>query len=105
ISGATAATLQIQSAQATDAASYTVRISNSAGSVTSAAAVVSVMTPPSIIKSASGGTLIAGESLTLSVEASGTAPLQYQWFRDGALIQGATGPTLTLAWVEPSDAG
>ena len=37
-----------------------------------------------------------GGSARFSVTASGTGPLNYQWYRDGIVLDGATGPTLTL---------
>lgn len=37
-----------------------------------------------------------GDSVLFSVEAMGTAPLQYQWLRDGATIAGARGPLLRI---------
>lgn len=84
ISGATAATLTIASAVMSDAGSYTVVVSNSAGSVTSAAAVVTI-TPPFInparlINLSILTPLEAGETMTLGVVlggagTSGTKPL------------------------------
>jgi predicted alpha/beta superfamily hydrolase len=46
--------------------------------------------------------LVAGVPLTLSVEAEGTGPFEYQWLRDGAAIPGATEATYTVA--RPTDA-
>jgi hypothetical protein len=42
------------------------------------------------------GTLYAGDSLTLSVDAGGTAPLTYQWRKGGTAITGATNASLTI---------
>ncbi len=39
--------------------------------------------PPAIDKDPVGVTVNAGQAITLSVAASGTSPLTYQWFRDG----------------------
>ena len=47
----------------------------------------------------------AGRPATFTVEASGTAPLSYQWQRGGVDLPGATGPTLTLDAVKPADSG
>lgn len=46
-----------------------------------------------------------GQNTTFTVVASGTAPLTYQWRRDGVIIAGATGSTFTLTNVQPSSAG
>jgi hypothetical protein len=41
--------------------------------------------------------VIEGDTALFTVTASGTAPLSYQWRRDGVDIAGATGDTLSLA--------
>lgn len=46
----------------------------------------------------------AGDAVTLSVRASGPAPLTYQWYKDGGAVPGATGAALTLSRLQPSDA-
>ncbi len=46
-----------------------------------------------------------GQSATFSVVAKGTAPLSYQWSKDGAEIAGATGSTFTIASVQALDEG
>ncbi|MBE2213569.1 MAG: immunoglobulin domain-containing protein [Opitutaceae bacterium] len=47
----------------------------------------------------------AGGSLTLSVAASGSGTLTYQWYRDGVAIAGATGSTYTIPSVQAFHAG
>ena len=47
----------------------------------------------------------AGQPVTFSVAASGTAPLRYQWQRNGVNIAGATGSSYTLASATLSDNG
>jgi len=63
LAGQTAAALSLVGVQAQDAGSYTVRVSNSAGAVTSAAAVLRVLSPP-VITSISR----AGSSVELSFD-------------------------------------
>ena len=46
-----------------------------------------------------------GQSATFSVAASGTAPLSFQWQRNGANIAGATSSSFTIASVATSDNG
>jgi DNA-binding beta-propeller fold protein YncE len=46
-----------------------------------------------------------GQSATFSVTASGTAPLTYQWRRNGAPINGATSSSYTVGNAQPSAAG
>lgn len=41
-------------------------------------------------------TTLSGAPIVLQVDALATGPLSYQWMKNGALIPGATGPTLSL---------
>ena len=52
--------------------------------------------PPSITAQPQNRTVALGANTTFSVTASGTAPLSYQWRRDGVAILGATATNLTL---------
>jgi hypothetical protein len=47
----------------------------------------------------------AGQAASFTVTATGTAPLSYQWRKDGVAITNATNATLTLAAAAVSDAG
>lgn len=60
--------------------------------------------PPSITGQPQSQTVTAGTSVTFSVTASGTAPLSYQWYRNGSPIAGATAASFTLGSAQPSDA-
>ncbi len=105
---ATAATFSLLSASLSDAGSYTVAVSNAAGSVTSNAAlliVTSTSTPPVIVAQPSSFAALVGGRASLTVVASGTAPLTYQWRKDGAAISGATSATFGLVSAASSDAG
>jgi hypothetical protein len=113
ISGATGASHTISNAQASDAGNYTVTAFNTAGSVSSNAATLTVnsapppppvVTAPSIISHPSGLNVTAGASATFSVSANGTSP-SYQWYKDGSAISGATGASHTISNAQASDAG
>lgn len=108
ISGATSASYSIAAAQTADAGSYTVVVSNSAGSVTSNAATLTVnpaTTAPSISSQPASLTVTVGSSATFSVTATGTNPLTYQWQKGGVAIAGATSPSYTIASAQSTDAG
>ncbi len=60
---------------------------------------------PLITTQPASQTVAAGSTALLSVEATGTAPLRYQWLFNGAALAGATSSTLTLANMQPSQAG
>ncbi|MBL8342684.1 MAG: hypothetical protein JNL30_14540 [Rubrivivax sp.] len=60
---------------------------------------------PSIAAQPVSATAAAGGTATFSVSASGTAPLAYQWRRDGVHIPGATAATYTTAALAAADNG
>jgi hypothetical protein len=62
--------------------SYWVRVSDTKGHLDSATATVTVTPPamPTIIDQPKDVTIPSGEAATLSVQATGTAPLSYQWY-------------------------
>jgi glucose/arabinose dehydrogenase len=53
-------------------------------------------TAPSISSHPASVTVAAGQTASFSVTASGTAPLQYQWQRNGVNIANATSPTYSF---------
>ncbi|NQD36573.1 hypothetical protein HPT27_06020 [Permianibacter sp. IMCC34836] len=90
---------------ADDGSMYSVTVSNSSGSVTSAAArlsVVSGLLPPSISKQPVDRTVTVGNVVEFSVTAEGPA-LQYQWRRNGNAIAGATAASYLLTPVQADD--
>ena len=105
ISGATSASYTIANVAAGDAASYTVVVTNPAGSATSAAAVLTVQVAPSITTQPVSLTVVSGKSATFSVIATGTPAPTYQWKKGGADISGATGASLTIPSAVDADAG
>jgi hypothetical protein len=52
-----------------------------------------------------GQTVPAGQTATFSVVATGSAPLAYQWEKNGAAISGATSATYTTPAVTSADTG
>ena len=105
---ATNATLLISQVQASDAGAYSVVVSNSAGSVTSQVALLTVNIPdaPSIVTQPLRQTVSVGQNATFSVVADGTQPLSYQWYLNTTnALANATRATLTLTNAQPGDAG
>ncbi len=105
VSGGTGAALTISSAQAADAGSYDVVVSNSAGTATSAAATLTVNLPPTLGVQPQAQVVLAPAAATFSVSASGTAPLAYQWTRNGADIAGATASAYSTPATGAADDG
>jgi len=60
---------------------------------------------PSITTQPASDTLEDGDNLIVSVVATGTAPLSYQWKKDGTNIPGATSAMYAKANVASGDAG
>jgi alpha-tubulin suppressor-like RCC1 family protein len=60
---------------------------------------------PTITKFPVSQTVAGGQNVTFTVEATGTAPLSYQWFRGATPIAGATADTYTITGAQASDAG
>lgn len=65
----------------------------------------STVREPSITKHPQGLTVSEGGTATFAVTASGSAPLSYQWQRDGSNISGATSASYTLSSTTASDDG
>jgi hypothetical protein len=66
---------------------------------------LSVTTPPSLVSQQPNETIIEGQQATMSVVASGTQPLTYQWRKNGTNIAGATNATYIIFSVQVADAG
>jgi len=60
---------------------------------------------PSITSQPANRTVSVGQSANFSVAASGTAPLRYQWQRNGSNIANATSATFTLQSATAADNG
>lgn len=60
---------------------------------------------PVIVTQPSNATVNVGQSVILSVTATGTAALKYQWRKNGVNISGATAVTLPLLNIQNADAG
>jgi len=110
VAGSTGPTLTLSGVLKEDAGLYTVTVSNSEGSLTSAAAELTVNDPAITVQPASQNRE-SGQGVAFSVTAVGTVPLAYQWSKDGVAladgqnVSGATGSTLTLSDLQGSDAG
>jgi hypothetical protein len=104
IAGAISPTLTLGNVQLSDAATYSVAVSNSVASVTSASATLTVNVPPTFTVQPASQTVLAGAAVTLTSAATGVPTPTFQWKRDGAEIVGATSSALTLNNVQLADA-
>jgi hypothetical protein len=71
-----------------------------------------IASPPGIVTQPAPRSVLAGQSTSFSVTASGTTPLSYQWQKvglgnlsDGGVYSGVTSNILTLTSVSPGEAG
>ena len=78
---------------ADDGSQFSAVVTNSMGSVVSSAATLSVMVPASIASQPANQAVVVGQTATFAVIGAGTAPLSYQWQKNGTPIFGATSPS------------
>lgn len=113
VAGATRSSYALTAVQTTAAGSYFVRVTHTGGTLDSTAVTVTVNDSAPVFASTVptpvglGSTMQAGTrfALTAPTVSAGTAPLTYQWSRDGIDLPGETGTALFRAAWSPSDSG
>lgn len=111
VPGGSEAILILADVKLSDAGNYSVVVTNTVGSTTSATvrvtvnAVAAPMALPVFETQPAAVAVLGGQAVTLTASAAGTAPVSYQWFRDGEAVAGATGASLTIAAAQAGDAG
>jgi hypothetical protein len=108
IAGANKPTFIIATVQRTDAALYSVRVRNVAGSAVSTPVSLTVIdkpVAPTITSAPASQVVNAGTDVSLTVTATGSLPLSYEWRLNGATIAGANDATLLLPAVQAGSQG
>jgi hypothetical protein len=105
VPAATNATFSRSGVQPSEGGNYDVVVTNALGAVTSVVARLTVLIPPTITNQPVNLTAARGQSVTLSIGASGDAPLHYQWRFNSAALSGATNASLLLTNVQSTNAG
>jgi len=110
ISGATSPSYTTPATTSGDnGAKFDVVVSNSAGTVTSAAATLTVNTPtasaPKVTTQPGSQTVNVGQAATFTVVASGSATLSYQWQKNAVNISGASSSTYITPATVAGDTG
>jgi sugar lactone lactonase YvrE len=91
---------------ADNGAQITVTVSNVSGSVTTTAVTLTVQgQPPSIVTQPAQQTVLAGSKATFVVVASGSPPLSFQWYVNGAAITGATSASYVTPVTSTANSG
>ena len=111
--GCTTSVLTISGCDANDAANYRCVVTNAYGTINSNAASLTVNTPtgPTITQHPATQTICIGAEATLTVVATGSGTLTYQWQKnsanlsDAAPFAGVTTPTLTITGATAGEAG
>ena len=106
--------LSLTNVAVTNSGTYTVVVTNFWGSITSSPAIVNVTpatTPPGFSAQPAAKSVLQGQNASFSVTATGTAPLGYQWQRNGttlsndAVVSGVNTNLLILTGVTAGNAG
>lgn len=111
VTGSTTATLTLNSIVANDAGDYQVLISNTHGSVLSSSASLTVLVPAMITSPPTNQSVLLNSNVTFSTVATGTAPLNYQWYfngsplTDGGRVSGSVTGNLNISNVQTNDTG
>lgn len=101
--GANGSSLVITNVGTNALGGYAVAVWNAYSATTSAP--VQLVMLPSVRTPFVGATVVWGKPATVSVSALGSAPLAYQWFKDGSALMGATNAVIEFAAVQISDGG
>jgi alpha-tubulin suppressor-like RCC1 family protein len=102
---ATLSSYSIGAVSQADSGTYTVTISNSAGTITSTPALLTVNYAPTIITQPISQVLYLGKSVTFSVVANGNPAPNYVWKKNGVVITGAANSSYTISSPSISDSG
>jgi len=102
LANATNASYAVASASLADAGTYTVTVTGYLGSASRSASLLII---PGITTQPAGGVATIGQARSLSVTATGVAPLAYQWFKDGVQLAGQTSSTLSFASFQFTNSG
>ncbi len=105
IQGANGPTLMINTITEAQEGVYDVFVSNSGDSKTSDGALVSVNDPVTIAGEPGDSFVNEGGSITLSVLATGTGRIDYQWFKNGQLLLNETFSSLQITNAKENDGG
>ncbi len=98
IQGATTSSLVLSNLQATNSGTYSVIVSNAVTAPQTSSAVVSVTSGPAVLIAGPQSLVeTVGDHTAFTVTATGTLPINYQWYSNGVTIASATTTALSLS--------
>jgi hypothetical protein len=98
VAGATATNLAITNAQLQHAGSYTARVTDNNGSVTSSPATLTVLLRPTVTLHPVSQSAVVGETVVFSTAATGMLPMGYSWRRNGRIVTNVLINQSTCFW-------
>lgn len=103
----TSSSLNFSSVTASNAGSYSCMVADSASTYVckSFTLTVNSAVPVQITQQPASWSAVEGTSTKVSVAASGSGTLSYQWYKNGAAISGATSSSISFSSVSSSNAG
>ena len=105
-SGTSSDVLSVTGISAAEAGTYRVIVSGGSGmTVTSSNATLTVLNPVMITNEPDSQTVVSGTNVSLSVGATGSTPISYQWRLNDVDIPGANLSLLSFPSVQTSNAG
>ncbi|HYG23106.1 MAG TPA: Ig-like domain-containing protein [Verrucomicrobiae bacterium] len=108
INGATNAIFTIPMVLTNDAGTYSLRIENAISTNTTRAATLTVTSTPVVFTNPglpADAVVLEGRTATFGVAASGSALVQYQWYRGATALAGETNATFVIASANLTNAG
>ncbi|QYM79529.1 immunoglobulin domain-containing protein [Horticoccus luteus] len=106
IAGATTATLALDEVTSAAGGSYDIIVTDWLGRTPSSPAVLTVNPLPGVTSRSNARQVLSpGDTLTLNVAATGAGALHYQWRRNGRVLAGETGATLSKPAMAVADSG
>jgi hypothetical protein len=105
LSGATSATCSFSVVNAANAGDYRVELKSGTLGAVSSTARLTVRVPAAIFTQPKSVAVAADSTVNLKVSATGTPPLNYQWYKNGALIEGGTAAEYAITKAGLTDAG
>src|SRR6266704_179312 len=103
--GANSASFTVTTTAVSTSTSVTISASYGGTTLRASLTVNPAPVPPSITSQPASQTVAAGQTATFSVTASGTAPLSYQWSKNGTPISGANSSSYATPPTSTSDNG